>query len=227
MNIKGGALEFDIIANNGQINSALEETKKRVQGFSDATVEGGAKMEAAYQEAAATIEKAFKEIDVMAAIHSNAINDLEKEYSQLGMAAAKAFMKGTAKGDEEYRALIQKQQAVKKEINSRKELLKEIESTADALAKEETHLEETRQKTEQNATTHKKLTTQIRLMQEELALMEQSGKRGTQEYEALRAEAGRLTDALGDARTQAKILADDNAGLQGVISAIGLSLIHI
>lgn len=221
MNIKGGALEFDIIANNGQINSALEETKKRVQGFSDATVEGGAKMEAAYQEAAATIEKAFKEIDVMAAIHSNAINDLEKEYSQLGTAAANAFMKGTAKGDEEYRALIQKQQAVKKEINSRKELLKEIESTADALAKEETHLDETRQKTEQNATTHKKLTTQIRLMQEELALMEQSGKRGTQEYEALRAEAGRLTDALGDARTQAKILADDNAGLQGVISAIG------
>ena len=40
MNIKGGALEFDIIANNGQINSALEETKKRVQGFTDATVEG-------------------------------------------------------------------------------------------------------------------------------------------------------------------------------------------
>lgn len=221
MNIKGGALEFDIIANNGQINSALEETKKRVQGFSDATVEGGAKMEAAYQEAAATIEKAFKEIDVMAAIHNNAISDLEKEYSRLGTAAANAFMKGTAKGDEEYRALIQKQQAVKKEINSRKELLKEIESTADALAKEETHLDETRQKTEQNATTHKKLTTQIREMQEQLALMEQSGQRGTQEYEALRNEAGRLTDALGDARTQAKILADDNAGLQGVISAIG------
>lgn len=221
MSIKGGALEFDIIANNGQINSALEETKKRVQGFSDATVEGGAKMEAAYQEAAATIEKAFKEIDVMAAIHSNAINDLEKEYSQLGTAAADAFMKGTAKGDDEYRALIQKQQAVKKEITARKELLKEVESTADALAKEETHLDETRQKTEQNATTHKKLTTQIREMQEQLALMEQSGLRGSKEYEALRNEAGRLTDALGDARTQAKILADDNAGLQGVISAIG------
>lgn len=221
MSIKGGALEFDIIANNGQINSALEETKKRVQGFSDATVEGGAKMEVAYQEAAATIEKAFKEIDVMAAIHGNAINDLEKEYSRLGTAAADAFMKGTAKGDDEYRALIQKQQAVKKEITARKELLKEVESTADALAKEETHLAETKQKTEQNAASHKKLTTQIREMTQQLALMEQSGLRGTQEYEALRAEAGRLTDALGDARQQAKILADDNAGLQGVISAIG------
>ena len=53
MNIKGGALEFDIIANNGQINSALAETKRRVQGFTDATVEGGERMEAAYREAAA------------------------------------------------------------------------------------------------------------------------------------------------------------------------------
>lgn len=58
MNIKGGALEFDIIANNGQINSALAETKRRVQGFTD--VEGGDRMEAAYREAAAQIEAAFK-----------------------------------------------------------------------------------------------------------------------------------------------------------------------
>ena len=37
-------MEFDIIANNGQINSALAETKRRVQGFTDATVEGGDRM---------------------------------------------------------------------------------------------------------------------------------------------------------------------------------------
>lgn len=35
-------------------------------------------MEAAYREAAAQIEAAFKDIDTMAAIHSNAIADLEK-----------------------------------------------------------------------------------------------------------------------------------------------------
>lgn len=31
--IKGGALEFDIIANNGMLDRTLEETKRRVQGF--------------------------------------------------------------------------------------------------------------------------------------------------------------------------------------------------
>ncbi len=90
--IKGGALEFDIIANNGQINSALDETKKRVQGFTDATVEGGEKMELAFKDAAATIDRAFADIDAMAGVHQTAISSLEKEYAELGDAAAAAFM---------------------------------------------------------------------------------------------------------------------------------------
>lgn len=221
MNIKGGALEFDIIANNGQINSALEETKKRVQGFSDATVEGGAKMEAAYQEAAATIEKAYRDIDKMINIHSAAIQDLEAEYSRLGEAAATAFAKGTAKGDEEYRALTQKQNAIKAEIATRKELLKEVYDTGDALSAEEKRLQENKKKVEENSNSRKKLTTQIRLMQEELARMEQAGLRDSAAYNKLRAELGRLTDAMSDARMQAKIMANDYAGLQSIISMIG------
>lgn len=220
MNIKGGALEFDIIANNGQINSALEETKKRVQGFSDATVEGGAKMEVAYSEAAATIEKAFKDIDTMAAIHSNAINDLEKEYSRLGTAAADAFMKGTAKGDEEYRALTQKQQAVQAEINQRKELLQEIGNTADALQKEEQTLNTTKEKVDANSQAQIAFRTQLRNAREELTRMEQAGLRGSEAYNKLQQEVGRLKDAMDDANQQATVLANDEAAFQGVVSAI-------
>lgn len=83
MNIKGGALEFDIIANNGQINSALDETKRRIQGFTDATVEGGEQMEAAFKEIAAQIDAAFRDIDAMAATHSNAISDLKRNMQDL------------------------------------------------------------------------------------------------------------------------------------------------
>lgn len=221
MNIQGGALEFDIIANNGQLNSALEESRKRVQGFSDATVEGGERMEAAYNEAAASIEKAFRDIDTMANIHKSEINKLEKEYTELGEVAAAAFKKGTEKGDEEYRALTKKQQAIKQEIATRKNLLTEIEATADALSKEEQRLNATQQATEQNATAQVSLRTQMRKVIEELAIMEQAGQRGTEAYRQLQQEAGRLTDAMGDAQTQARILSNDNAGLQGVISAIG------
>ncbi|MDR2009958.1 MAG: hypothetical protein LBQ22_05705 [Bacteroidales bacterium] len=221
MNIKGGALEFDIIANNGQLNSALEESKKRVQGFSDATVEGGEKMELAFEEAAASIEKAFKDIDAMADTHKAAIDKLEKEYAELGEASAKAFMKGTAKGDQEYKALVQKQTAIKQEITTRKNLLTEIETTADALAKEEQRLNSTKEATEKNANAQVSLRTQMRKVIEELATMEEAGLRNTEAYRKLQQEAGRLTNAMGDAQTQARILSHDNAGLQGVISAIG------
>lgn len=221
MNIKGGALEFDIIANNGQINSALAETKRRVQGFTDATVEGGDRMEAAYREAAAQIEAAFKDIDTMAAIHSNAIADLEKEYARLGEAAGAAFMKGTAKGDEEYRALTAKQQAIKDEIAQRKALLQEVANTADALQKEEQTLNENKAKVEQNAKAKGMLRTQVMNLKNSLAEMEQNGKRNTDEYRAMQAELGRLADAMSDANTQAKIMSDDYQNMNTVLEVMG------
>lgn len=221
MNIKGGALEFDIIANNGQINSALAETKRRVQGFTDATVEGGERMEAAYREAAAQIEAAFKDIDTMAAIHSNAIADLEKEYARLGEAAGAAFMKGTAKGDEEYRALTAKRQAIKDEISQRKALLQEVANTADALLKEEIALNENKAKVEQNAKAKGMLRTQVMNLKNSLAEMEQNGKRNTDEYRAMQAELGRLADAMADANTQAKIMSDDYQNMNTVLEVMG------
>lgn len=221
MNIKGGALEFDIIANNGQINSALAETKRRVQGFTDATVEGGDRMEAAYREAAAQIEAAFKDIDTMAAIHSNAIADLEKEYARLGEAAGAAFMKGTANGDEEYRALTAKQQAIKDEIAQRKALLQEVANTADALQKEEQTLNENKAKVEQNAKAKGMLRTQVMNLKNSLAEMEQNGKRNTDEYRAMQAELGRLADAMADANTQAKIMSDDYQNMNTVLEVMG------
>lgn len=221
MNIKGGALEFDIIANNGQINSALAETKRRVQGFTDATVEGGERMEAAYREAAAQIEAAFKDIDTMAAIHSNAIADLEKEYARLGEAAGAAFMKGTAKGDEEYRALTAKRQAIKDEISQRKTLLQEVANTADALLKEEIALNENKAKVEQNAKAKGMLRTQVMNLKNSLAEMEQNGKRNTDEYRAMQAELGRLADAMADANTQAKIMSDDYQNMNTVLEVMG------
>lgn len=220
MNIKGGALEFDIIANNGQINSALEETKKRVKGFTDATVEGGDKMEAAYKKAAETIEAAWKDIDTMTDTHKGAIADLEKEYARLGEAADQSFQKGTAQGDEEYRSLTQKQQAVQAEINQRKELLQEIGTTADALLKEEQTLNTNKAKVEQNTQAKAMLRTQVMNLKNSLAEMEQAGKRDTDEFRAMQVELGRLQDAMTDANTQAKIMSDDYRNLNTAVEVI-------
>lgn len=220
MTIKGGALEFDIIANNGQINNALDETKKRVQGFTDATVEGGEKMELAFKDAADTIDKAFADIDSMAGIHQTAIRGLEKQYQELGTAAAAAFAKGTDKGDKEYNALVQKQKAISQELKTRKALLREVEATADELLKEEQTLKKTKEAVDNNAKAHGMLRTQLMNAKNTLAEMEEAGQRGTAAYREMQKEVGRLQNAMGDANMQAKIMSHDNAGLQGVISAV-------
>jgi hypothetical protein len=218
--IKGGALEFDIIANNGQMNSVLDETKRRVQGFTDATVEGGEKMELAFKDAANTIDRAFADIDAMAGIHQTALVKLEKEYAELGDASAAAFMKGTAKGDAEYRALTQRQAAIKKEITTRKGVMQEIEATADALQKEEQRLQTTQKAVEKNTETQITFRTQLRNAREELTRMEQAGLRGTEAYNVLQKEVGRLKDAMDDANQQAKVLANDEGMFQGIVSAV-------
>ena len=123
MNIAGGALEFDVLFNNGKINSALEETKKRIQGFSNATVAGGEKMEAAYQSAAQYIQKGFDTIGNAISINQTAIANLQKKYNDLGVAAGEAFMKGN---DNKYRDLTGQQSVVQSEINERKKVVAAI-----------------------------------------------------------------------------------------------------
>ena len=91
--IKGGSLEFEITANAGKLSDVLEETKRRVQGFTDATAAGGEDMEDAFNKAAKTIESAWKDIDAMSNIHNAALSDLRKLYAQLGTEASKALQK--------------------------------------------------------------------------------------------------------------------------------------
>lgn len=217
--ITGGSLEFEITAND-KLSDVLEETKRRIQGFSNATAAGGEDMEKAFEQAAATIERAWRDIDAMSDIHKAALADLQKQYAQVGKAAGEAFMRGTADGDKEYRQLIKQQDAIGQQISQRQKLIKEINETADALLKEEANFEKVRDKADKNSNSQAKLTTQLRNMQYELAAMEEAGQRGSEGYAKLRDEAARLTNALGDARTQAKILAHDNAGLQGVIAGV-------
>ncbi len=68
--------------------------------------------------------------------------------------------------------------------------------------------------------THQKTTTQIRALKEELIAMEMAGQRGSDVYAKKRNDLARLTDAMADATAQAKILAHDQAGFQGVISGV-------
>ena len=54
--IDGGALSFKSIMDNDQLNMAIDETLRRVQGFSDAVVGSGDVMDRTTQEMVECIE---------------------------------------------------------------------------------------------------------------------------------------------------------------------------
>lgn len=216
MNMKGGALEFDVIANNGQINSALDETKRRIQGFTNATVEGGEQMEAAFKEIAAQIDAAFRDIDAMAATHSNAISDLKKEYARLGAEAGGVYSKIYGQSGHK----TSEQQKIADEIKLRERLLQEIGESADALAEEERAFKKRYEEVQKNAAAQKSFRTQLREVREELAAMELAGETNSEAYAKLQARFGQLSEAMDAVTTQANILKKGERGWEGLISGI-------
>lgn len=70
--IDGGALSFKSVMDNDQLNVAIEETLRRVQGFSDAVVGSGEAMDSTTQEMVECIE-----------IQKQVIQDLETSVSEL------------------------------------------------------------------------------------------------------------------------------------------------
>lgn len=217
MNIQGGGLSFDVSGTNRQLLQVLNESKKAIQQFSTSAVQSGKGIDKAFEETAAVINKAFAEIDKIVDTNKEALAELQAKYKQLGNEAGAAFMAGR---DEEFRALQEQQKAVKSEITLRQQVINEATKQADALLQEEQALNKQREAAEKNAQVHNSLRSQLREVREQLALMEANGQRGTEAFKKLQQEAGRLTDAIGDATTQARIFSHDNRGLQGMISGL-------
>lgn len=118
------------------------------------------------------------------------LKDLEKQYAKLAPGTAQAEMKA--------------------EIIACKKVLDEEKA---ALAGVEKEYEQTR-------ASGKRLSMQLREMQDAMAKMRLEGKETTPEYRKMAAEAANLSDTIGDLRTQTNILAHDDAGLQGVMSGV-------
>ena len=164
-----------------------------------------------------SIDAAFAEIDRVFEENKSAIVQLEKEYNRLKKEASDAFMAGD---DKTYRALMEQANAVKQVISARQKMNKEVAETADELAKEEKRMKEEAAQVQQSEKAHSSLRQRLREVKMELVEMEAAGQRGSAEYRALQEEAAALTDAWGDAQAQANILANDQRGMQGIISGL-------
>lgn len=221
-NIDGGALSFKSVMENDQMNSAIEETLRRVQGLSDATVAGGKQMDKAFMQTTDGIREALGQIGQACEMHEAKISELESQYNQLGREASAAFMAGR---DEEYRAIEENRTGIQGEIAMRKQALEEARNLSNELENEIQKREEATRQVEENANAHQSLRTRIKELREEMAmLIDQGIDEQSEAYKALVNELGRLQDIQGDIAQQGKILANDEAKFQGLIQGLsGLS----
>lgn len=102
--VNGGALSFTSIMDNDQMNAAIEETLRRVQGFSDAVVGSGDAMDKTTQEIVESIN-----------IQKRVINELENTVAELN-AKINSVEPGAAQD-----ALIEQANAVRAELDGEKQ----------------------------------------------------------------------------------------------------------
>ena len=290
--VNGGALSFTSVMDNEKMNAAIEETLRRVQGFSDAVVGSGDAMDKTTQEIVesiniqkrvinelentvaelnakinsvepgaaqdALIEQAnavraeldgekqemvalinelnnlqranagvaatqeeiragLGQIGAACEMHETALASLEDEYAKISAQMNTALKSGN---DNEYRALRERAQAIKGEITTRKQLLKELRDQSNALEAEATKMEQAAAAANNTAQAHVSLRSRIRELREEMASYSEQFGDQTDKYREMSAELGRLQDIQGDIQAQGSILSNDQAQFQGIITGL-------
>ena len=217
MNIQGGGISFEVSGTNEKLMRVLEQSKRAISTFSREGVTAGRDVDAGFEQAAQAIQTAFQKVDAVIDENLQAIKELQAQNEKLKAQYAKAFMSGDDKTANSLKAQVQENERI---IRARQQIIDQAQPIIAELNEEDKKLQEQRKHTEDNVTATKSLKAQLRECREQLALMEERGQRNTEAYRKMQQEAGRLTDALGDAQTQAKILSHDNQLLQGTMSLV-------
>ena len=127
---KIGSLEFDIIGVDN-ISDVVEASKAKIQGLVDSTVKGSTKMDESFNKIKDEFKKAFGQVDTVIDTNIAEIKKLEAEYAKLSSESGKAFQSGK---DDDYRRIKARQEVLKSEIATRKQLVSEASKSNTELA---------------------------------------------------------------------------------------------
>ena len=219
------------------VNSDLDKMQRKLQ-----TIKPGA----GQQELLAEISACKKVL----AEETGALQQLEKEHQQAkqGVAQLEQEYRKITFSEEQAAAAnkrltdkITEQKAVVKQVeadvralqkayekaapgNAQSTALAELNAAKKALQEDKAILAELTTEQEKNKESNKRLSRQLRELQNDMARMRLNGEQNTEEYRQMAEKAAQLSDTLGDLRAQTSILANDDANLQGLISGVnGLS----
>ena len=110
MKVDNGALDFDATMDNGQLNQAIDEATKKIQGFADTAESSGQKLDDMFDLTEENIN-----------IQKKVINDLENEYANLKIEINK-LKPGSAQDE-----LIRQAKDLELEIDAEKVALKGLQ----------------------------------------------------------------------------------------------------
>lgn len=164
------------------------------------------------------------------------VAQLEQEYRKISISEEQAAAANKSLTDK-----IREQKAVVKQVeadvralqkayeqaapgNAQGAALAELNAAKKALQEDKNILASLTEEQERNRDSNKRLSRQLRELQNDMARMRLNGEQNTEEYRQMAQKAAQLSDTLGDLRAQTNILANDDANLQGFISGVnGLS----
>lgn len=219
------------------VNSDLDKMQRKLQTMKPGTGQ---------QELIAEISACKKVL----AEETGALQQLEKEHQQAkqGVAQLEQEYRKITISEEQAAAAnksltdkITEQKAVVKQVeadvralqkayekaapgNAQSTALAELNAAKKALEEDKAILAELTAEQEKNKESNKRLSRQLRELQNDMARMRLNGEQNTEEYRQMAEKAAQLSDTLGDLRVQTSILANDDANLQGFISGVnGLS----
>ena len=165
-----------------------------------------------------------------------AVNDLAKEHDKLVGSEEKAAVSQLSLAERitESKSLIKGTQADIKELekayrnaapgNAQAAAFAELNAAKKALEEEKLILASLTAEQDRNKESNKRLSMQLRELQDSMAKMRLEGRQDSEEYRKMAAEAANLSDTIADLRTQTNILSNDDANLQGFMSGVsGLS----
>lgn len=203
LNMKPGPAQAELAADVAACRKVLDEERAALEG-----------LEKEHREAEKSVRNLRKEYERIsleeerAAAGSKSLTDKIREQKEVigqiesDIKSLEKAYQGAAPGKAKVAALD--------ELNAAKKALEEEKGALAGLQAEQ----------EKTRASSKRLSMQLRELQDNMARLRLEGKQDTEEYRKMARQAALLSDTLADLNTQTKILSHDDANLQGFMSGV-------
>ena len=202
-NMKPGPAQAELAADVTACRKVLEEERAALEG----------------------LEKEHREAE-------KSVRNLREEYSRICLEEERAAASGKSLTDRirEQKEIIGQIESDIKSLEkayqkaapgmAKSAALDELNAAKRALEEEKAALQGLQAEQEKVRESGKRLSLQLRELQDNMARLRLEGKQDTEEYRKMAQQAALLSDTLADLNTQTKILSHDDANLQGFMSGV-------